>query len=135
MLSAYPILTLPTGNAGQQLGKGSASLLLPLWLQTVRGSLTLYGGGGAVISRDPARSRSWTGGWVALYQFTQGLQLGGEWSAHGSDGVDPSQTGFSVGGNCTLGENSALLLSVGRGVSHINATNKASADLGVQARY
>jgi len=133
MLSMYPLYQAPTGNARRGLGAGAPSVSLPFWLQWSGGGWTTYGGGGYWIDSGAGRRNAWAGGWLALYQFTPGLQLGGEVFARTADTVGArGSAGFNVGGTYDLSDEAALLFSAGRGIANASNTNEAAWYLGLR---
>jgi len=136
MVSVYPLLELPTGDAHRALGAGHASALLPLWVQRTLGAWTMYGGGGYWVNQGAGRRNAWAAGWVVLYQWNAGWQLGGEVFGKTSEQAGaPGSSGFNLGGTCKLSEDKSLLFSAGRGLSHVQDSNRASAYLGLQVIY
>ena len=133
MVSLYPLLELPTGNASLNLGAGKSSLYLPVWFQTTRAGWTFYGGGGYWINPGSGQRNAWAGGAVALYQLTGSLQLGAElFGKTATQVLGSSSNGFNVGGNWNLAKNLSLLFSTGRGLGHAQTDNRFSAYLGLQ---
>ena len=136
MVGLYPRVQIPTGNANRNLGAGSSSVYLPLWLQTTRGAWTNYGGGGYWINSGSGNRNAWAAGWVVLYQFTEALQMGGEVFWKGADTAGGrSSSGFNAGAIYSLAKDYRLLLSAGRGLSDAAATNQVSVYLGLQVAY
>lgn len=136
MISVYPMYDIDTGNARRQLGTGASSVYLPLWVQKTTGAWTTYGGAGYRINTGAERHNAWAGGWVALYQISKRLQLGCEVFAQAADTTgERSASGFNLGGIYGLAKDWNLLFSAGRGLSNANATNQASAYLGLQVLY
>lgn len=136
MISVYPLYETPTGNADRNLGAGNASIYLPVWVQTTRGRWLSFGGGGYWINSGNRSRNGWAGGYCAMYQVTDALQLGGEVFAKTPSVIDGRRTaGFNVGGDLALGKNYALLFSAGRGLINIETTNQASMYFGLRASY
>lgn len=141
MVSLYPMLEVPTGSAGRDLGAGAYSTYLPIWLQTTRGRWTTFGGGGYWINRATGARNALSGGWVVLYQFTPRLQFGGE--VFGATASTPfndaangrGSTGFNLGGTYRLAPRYNLLFSAGRGLTNVAASNQASFYLALQVLY
>ena len=133
MVGVYPMIELPTGDRKRGLGSGVAGAFLPLWVQKSFGEWTVYGGGGYRINPGIDGRNSWFAGGVALYQFTDRLQLGGEAFLQTAEQADgKSSPGFNLGGSYGLTEDMHLLFSVGRGLANQATTNRFSAYLGVQ---
>lgn len=136
MISVYPLAEIPTGNANRNLGAGAASFYLPIWFQRSFGRLTTYGGGGYWINRGTGSRNSWAGGWAALYEISESLQLGGEVFGKTADAVGQSGlVGFSLGGNYALGKDCALLFSAGRGLGGTTPNDLISAYLGLRISF
>jgi hypothetical protein len=126
-ISLYPRYEFPTGNANRNLGTGSSSLYLPMWLQTTRAGWTTYGGGGYWVNSGAGNRNAWAAGWVALYQFTEKLQIGGEVFAKTADTADGrGSSGFNLGGTYGLAADYSVLFSAGRGLNNATSTNQAS---------
>ena len=135
MLSFYPFYEVPTGNAARGLGAGAHSEYLPLWLQWAGGGWTTFGGGGYWINPGAGRRNAWAGGWAALYQFTADLQLGGEVYARTADSADSrTSAAFNIGGTYSLGKDTALLFSLGRGLVNTPG-NQASGYFGLRVTH
>lgn len=136
MISVYPLLNLPTGDASRNLGAGASSLYLPVWFQTTREQWTFYGGSGYWVNYGANSRNAWAGGWVALYQFTPRLQFGGEVFGETAQTIEGQGTiGFNLGGNYQLAREYSLLFSVGKGLANVAASNQASAYLALQVLY
>lgn len=128
-----PGVTLPTGNDHLGLGAGHMQVLLPLWMQKSLGDWTTYGGGGYVVNRHAGQKGYWIAGWAVLRKFGDKLELGGELFYTGAaTAVDPSALGFNLGGSYGLSEHDRILFSVGRGITHVNDTNRFSYYVGYQ---
>ncbi len=133
MFSMYPLYEAPTGNARRGLGAGAGSEFLPFWLQRTGGGWTTFGGGGLWINSGAGRRNAWAAGWVALYQFTPDLQLGGEIFARTADAIGAHGTaGFNFGGTYDLRKNVSALFSAGRGIANVSDTDEAAWYLGIR---
>lgn len=133
MFGTYPFYEAPTGNARRGLGAGAPSVYLPFWLQWTGGGWTTFGGGGYWIDSGAGRRNAWAAGWVALYQFTPDLQLGGEVFARTAEAVGAhGAVGFNVGGTYDLRKDGALLFSVGRGIVNASYTDETAWYLGIR---
>jgi hypothetical protein len=136
MISLYPLLEIPTGDVERNLGAGAPSQYLPVWFQRTYGRLTTFGGGGYWRNHGTGSRNAWAGGWAALYQVTQDLQLGGEVYAKTSDTIGQGgHTGFNLGGNYALSKDYGLLFSAGRGLGGSVSSNQLSIYLGLRASY
>lgn len=114
-LSFYPIVELPTGDAGKGLGAGHTQVYLPLWIQKSWGPWTTYGGGG--WWRNPGEgNRNWSfAGWLLQRDLGPALTLGGE-LVHTTAATAGARSadGFNLGGQVNFGEKHHLLFSLGR---------------------
>jgi hypothetical protein len=130
--AVYPTLDLPTGNADRGLGNGRAQLLLPLWVQRAVGAWTLDAGIARLINRAPDAHDSWFAGVLAQRSFGDGLSVGAEVFRRTSMAIgEPSATGFNVGAIVSVAPHQNLLVSAGRGLTHVE-TNRCSMFLAYQ---
>jgi hypothetical protein len=110
----FPLLEIPTGNKDKQLGSGEIQAYLPVWLQKSWGKFTTYGGAG--FWYNPGQdSKNWLfAGWLAQYDFSETLSLGGELYYHTpqSEGA-PSEAAFNLGGFINLDASNHILFSAG----------------------
>ncbi|HZL33840.1 MAG TPA: hypothetical protein VFC78_00940 [Tepidisphaeraceae bacterium] len=152
-IGVFPLVEVPTGDAGRGLGNGQTQLFVPLWLQKSFGKdkeWTTYGGGGfwynpGVDHRDYFRL-----GWELQRDFGKNLTLGGEIyhetpSAGGGSimGITDQHntasvvgthghTAFNLGGYYNFDDHWHLLFSAGR---DIDGPNRFSSYLGVQLTF
>lgn len=91
MIGVYPMLELPTGNAGKGLGVGKGWGHLPIWAQKDFGSWTTYGGVGETINTAPGYRNFTYGGWELQRQINKKVWLGGEVFSHASEGIVTAQ--------------------------------------------
>jgi hypothetical protein len=118
--AVYPTLFLPTGDAAHGLGNGRTQLLLPLWVQRTTGKWSFDAGLARLINRAPDARNSWFTGVLARRSFGDQFSLGAELIRRTSTAVDmPSVTGFNVGAIVKVSPSQNLLLSVGRGLTHV----------------
>ena len=114
MVGVFPMLEIPTGDAGRGLGNGRAWWRLPMWLQKSWGPWTTYGGGGYVINPAPGQRNYCFGGWLLQRDFSERLTLGGEFFAQGKSSDDiRSFAVFNLGGYFKITPNFQLLFSGG----------------------
>ncbi len=71
----FPLLDLPTGSQRRGLGQGSASGLLPVWLQKSSGAWLTYGGGGLRWGPD---GNALVAGWLVQRQISPRVAAGVE---------------------------------------------------------
>lgn len=130
--AVYPTLVLPTGDAARGLGNGRAQLLLPLWVQRSSGPWSWDAGIARLINRAPGARASWFAGLLARRSFGDRLSLGAELFHRTSTAVGaPSTTGFNLGAIVNVAPNQNLLISAGRGLTHVE-TNRSSKFLAYQ---
>ena len=130
--AVYPTLDLPTGDAGRGLGNGRAQLLLPLWVQRSSGPWRWDAGVARLVDRATDARDSWFAGLLAQRAFGDALTLGAEVfhrtsTARGA----PQASGFNVGAIIRVATNQNLLVSAGRGLTHVE-TNRCSMFLAYQ---
>jgi len=132
----YPLFELPTGDERRGLGAGVARTFLPIWAEKTIGKWTVYGGGGYGINPGRDGKNAWLVGGVALYRFTEKLQLGGEVFLQTAEAPgDKDAPGFNLGGSYELAEDLNLLFSAGRGLANASESNRFSGYLGLQVIY
>ena len=130
--AVYPTLDLPTGDAGRGLGNGRAQLLLPLWVQRSSGDWSWDAGIARLINRAPEARNSWFAGLLARRALGERLSLGAEtYRRTSAASGEPSVTGFNVGAIISVSPHQNLLVSAGRGLTHIE-TNQLSMFLAYQ---
>lgn len=124
--AVYPTLYLPTGDAGRGLGNGRAQLLLPLWVQRSVGPWSWDAGVARLVNPAAGARDSWFAGLLAQRSFGDALTLGAE-LFHRTSGAtgEPSATGLNVGAIVGVAPHQNLLLSAGRGLTHVE-TNRCS---------
>jgi hypothetical protein len=116
-VGAFPLVELPSGDAGRGLGAGHVRAFLPAWVQKSIGALTTYGGGGYWINPGAGNRDYWFAGWQAQVQATKFLSPGVElyYQSPSTEGGS-SEVHFNAGLILDLGEKSHVLLSAGRAV-------------------
>jgi hypothetical protein len=117
-IGVFPLVELPTGNAGRQLGTGTVQAYLPVWAQKSWGKLTTYAGAGFWYNPGTGQ-RNWLfAGWEIQYDFSDVVTLGGELVHQTADAVDAiSSTGFNLGGFVNVTPNHHILFSFGKDTS------------------
>lgn len=117
-IGVFPIVEIPTGDKGKQLGHGKLQAYLPVWFQKSYGNFTTYGGGGFWYNPGKERKNWMFAGWELQYDFSKAVTLGGELYYHTADKEDAkSDAGFNIGGFINLNENNHLLFSLGHSVA------------------
>jgi len=114
MIGVFPLLELPTGNAGRGLGTGQVQAFLPLWLQKSFGPWTTYGGGGFWINPGEGNRNFWFVGWQAQRRLGDHLTVGAEIFYTSPRHVDEGgEVRFDVGAVVDLSDIHHLLASGG----------------------
>jgi hypothetical protein len=117
MVGIFPLLEVPTGDAGRGLGSGQLMTFLPVWIQKSWGSWTSYGGGGYWINPGAGNHNYWQTGILVQKDLNKYWTLGGEIFYYTSTSVGTgNQLNFNVGGQYNFDEGHHLLFSVGRSV-------------------
>ena len=130
--AVYPTVDLPTGDAHRGLGNGRAQLLLPLWVQRSSGAWSWDVGIARLINRAPGARDSWFAGVLVQRSFGEWLTLGAEVFHRTSTATgEPSAAGFNVGAIVNIASQQNLLVSAGRGLTHVE-TNRCSMFLAYQ---
>ena len=117
MMSLYPLLDFPTGNAAHQLGSGRVHGFVPLWVQRSFGPWTTFGGGGLWLNPGAGNRNYWYAGWQAQCRIS-GFATAGTEAFYAT----PNQTGakanlgFNVGLVLDLNEYHHVLFSAGRSI-------------------
>jgi hypothetical protein len=114
----FPLLEVPSGSRGDNLGNGHWQAFLPVWLQKSWGSWTAYGGGGyGVNSLNGHDNWGFVGG-VLQKQVTHNIAIGAE--VYHQTALQPdfpnTGTAFNLGTVIDLSDNHHLLFSVGRSI-------------------
>jgi hypothetical protein len=135
-VATFPLIEVPTGNQKLGFSTGHVQVFLPVWLQKDFGPWTVYGGGGYWINPGYGnKNYGFTG--VALWRkVTEQLNLGVEVFHQTSPANDvPASTGFNVGATYDFSDNWHLLVSAGRGLQNVEATNQFSYYFGFQLTF
>jgi hypothetical protein len=132
----FPLVEVPTGNAGRGLGGGKFREYFPIWLQKDWDGWTTYGGGGYWINPGLGNQNYWFMGWLLQRQVTKDLALGAEIFHQTPDMVGgPDTTGFNIGGVYDFNDRYHLLFSGGKGVQNAALTNQFSYYLAIQSTF
>jgi hypothetical protein len=116
-VGAFPLVEVPTGDAGRGLGAGHVRAFLPVWLQKSFGAWTTYGGGGYWINPGNGSRDFWFAGWQLQVRATSFLTPGIELyyqTASVKDGL--SEVHFNAGLILDIGKSHHILLSAGRAI-------------------
>lgn len=116
-IGTFPLVEVPTGDAGRGLGAGHVRVFLPVWLQKSFGKLATYGGGGYWVNPGQGNRNWWYAGWQAQLQLTPFLAPGAEvfYQTAQTDGGH-AEVHFNLGLIVDLGESHHVLVSAGRAV-------------------
>ena len=132
----FPLIELPTGDAGRGLGAGQTRAFLPVWVQKDFGKWTTYGGGGYWINPGAGNQNYWFAGWLLQQQVTDKLAIGGELFHQTAAKIDGKESsGFNIGGVYDFNDHYHLLFSAGRGLQNAAATNDVSYYLAIQHTF
>ena len=136
MVSFFPMVALPSGDADKGLGNGKPQIFLPIWLQKNWSAWQSNAGGGYWINHAAEARNHWFFGWQVQKKFSEQWSLGSEifYSSEEIPGEGAS-SGFNVGGTYALDEYNHLLFSAGRGLSNERTTNQFSSYLGYQLTW
>jgi hypothetical protein len=117
LISTYPLLDFPTGDAVRQLGTGHVHGFVPLWMQKSFGPWTTYGGGGLWINPGAGNRNYGYAGWQAQRRLAGYATVGGEvfYITPGQTGAN-ANGGFNVGLVLDLSNVHHLLFSAGRSI-------------------
>jgi len=118
MVGIFPLLEVPSGDAGRGLGTGHLQTFLPVWIQKSWGAWTSYGGGGYWINPGAGNRNYWLTGWLLQRDLNKNWTLGGElyYTTSSAVGVR-DQFNFNLGGQYNFDNGHHLLFSVGRSIS------------------
>ncbi len=117
-VGVFPMLELPTGDAGRGLGNGRLWARLPVWVQKSRGPWTTYGGGGWAVNRAPGARDYLFAGWLLQRRLGKRLTFGGEAFARAADTVGGRGASIvDAGGTVDLRPGFSVLFSAGHTVA------------------
>lgn len=123
-----PIIELPTGDSGRNLGNGRTWFKLPVWLEKRWGPWDSYCGGGYVYNSAAHMNNFIYGGWQLQRDLTQNFTLGAEIFSQGAAAdtqVPPFQdtgevTLINLGASYALRSNLFIIGSVGHSILGTN---------------
>ncbi len=118
-IGIFPLLELPSGNAGKNLGSGETQAYFPLWLQKDIGKWTTYGGGGYWINPGQGNKNWVFTGLLVQYNFGDAFFLGME-ILHETAQVQHASgdTRLQFGGGIPLARNTQILFSSNAGMDN-----------------
>jgi hypothetical protein len=118
MVSIYPQVVLPSGNAERGLGAGHVQALLPIWVQKSWGAWTTYGGAGYWSNPGYGNHNYCQLGWLVQKDLNRRWTLGTEVYYFSSAAVGvPEQLNFNIGGQYNFDEGHHLVFAFGRSIS------------------
>ena len=122
-VGAFPLVELPSGDAGRGLGAGHVRAFLPVWLQKSFGAWTTYGGG-YWLNPGAGNRDYWFAGWQVQVHVTPALAPGVEiyYQSPSTEGAS-AEVHFNAGLVLDLGDSSHVLLSAGRAVHGCDCTH------------
>lgn len=116
-VGTFPLVELPTGDAGRGLGAGHVRAFLPVWIQKSFGKWTTYGGGGYWLNPGEGNRNWWFAGWQAQVQLTPSFAPGAEiYYQSPSENGASAEVRFNAGFVLDFGEHHHVLFSAGRAV-------------------
>jgi hypothetical protein len=117
MMSVYPMVDFPTGDATRGLGTGRTHAFAPLWLQKSFGPWTTFGGGGLWVNPGTGNRDYWYIGWELQRRISNLATVGTEifYMTPAQIGAN-ANLGFDVGLVIDLSELHHLMLSAGRSI-------------------
>ena len=114
-IAFYPSVEIPNGG-------GPARTFLPLWLQKSSGKWTVFGGAGVYVNSGAGRWNGTFTGVAVTRDVSAAAALGVEVFHSSPEGpASPASTGFNAGLISAIGEDHAVLFSVGRSVDDGNS--------------
>ncbi len=121
-VGTFPLVELPSGDAGRGLGAGHVREFLPLWLQESFGKWTTYGGG-YWLNPGEGNRNWWFAGCQAQVQLTPSFAPGAEvyYQSPAEEG-ESSEVRFNVGFILDIGEHYHVLVSAGRAITGCNCS-------------
>lgn len=128
----YPLVELPLAPASNGVASRGVDLFLPLWAQKdLDENWTIDAGGGYWI--NPGVRNYWIAGVLLQRKITDALVAGIE-VFHQTPSVQavPALTGFNLGATYEFSEHQHLLVSAGRGIANVTATDQFTWYLGFE---
>ena len=131
-VAIYPLIEIPLAPSSNGFASRSVDCFLPLWAQKdIDANWTIDAGGGYSI--NPGDRNYWFTGVLLQRKLGDALVAGVE-IFHQTPNVQaaPPLTGFNVGATYDFDEHHHLLISAGRGLANIAATDQFSWYLGFE---
>jgi hypothetical protein len=115
-VGTFPIIEVPTIK-NSNFSNNKVQIFLPVWLQKSWGNLTTYGGGGYWF--NPGNKNWLYAGWLAQYDFSKTVTLGGELYYHtASSENEKSLFAINLGGFINFSTRFHFIFSVGSGMNN-----------------
>ena len=117
MVGTFPLIEIPSGASGRNLGNGQTEFFFPIWLQKSWGPWTSYGGGGFWRFPGVGQRDYWFTGWLVQYSVTKRFAPGVEimYATSNLYGVS-DRTGFNIGFTYDFDDGHHLLFSAGKDI-------------------
>ncbi|HBC47151.1 MAG TPA: hypothetical protein DEO84_11575 [candidate division Zixibacteria bacterium] len=120
-MGLFPIIEIPTGDRGRDLGGGQFQMFLPLWIQKSIGAegreWTSYGGAGYWINPGSGNRDWWLIGWLLQRRLNSILTMGIELFHTTPDTIEgESGTKLNMGAILDLSDSYHFLFSAGNSV-------------------
>ncbi|HLY05427.1 MAG TPA: hypothetical protein VKR31_06740 [Rhizomicrobium sp.] len=131
-VALYPLVEIPLAAASNGFASRSVDLFLPLWAQKdLDENWTIDAGGGYWI--NPGDRNYGFAGVLLQRKLSDALLMGAE-VFHQTPNVQgiPPLTGFNLGATYDFNEHQHLLVSAGRGIANVSATDQFTWYLGFE---
>ncbi len=118
-IGIFPLIEVPTIHSSDF--ENYTKIYLPIWIQKSYGNFCTYGGGGYWININSESKNQLYLGWLAQYDFSKHLTLGGEvFHLSPEFAGTKSLNAINLGGFINVTENLHFLFSVGRSLDNSN---------------
>lgn len=112
-----PMMSVPTGDANDELGNGRIATAIPIWFQKSWGAWTSYWGGGWVFNTEPGDLNYPFAGWLVERDLNETVTLGMEIYTQGAGTEAGSAwTALNLGGNYNFSKQFSLMFSAGHSI-------------------
>ena len=131
-VAIYPLVEIPLAPASNGFASRGVDLFLPVWAQKdLDANWTIDAGGGYWI--NPGDRNYWFAGVLLQRKLSDALVLGAE-LFHQTPNVQgvPALTGLNIGATYDFNEHQHLLVSAGRGIANVTATDQFTWYLGFE---
>lgn len=117
-IGTFPLLEIPKTIGQGHDEESNVQIFIPLWLQKSWGKLTTYGGAGFWYNPGNLNRNFLSAGWLAQYDLSDALTLGGELFLHTADTEGGmSEALLHLGGYINLDQHNHLLFCLGPNVA------------------